>query len=144
MKMEQSMDKISWKIVVVAVMCYVLWCIGLVVVYAQEHKHPPQDVAIHEQFYSTWLRPQLRAADGSRRHECCDKKDCYPTQFKNVGGTWFALRREDGVWWPIDETIMEHTQTDPEESPDGQNHVCMSEPVLGSSHVYCAVLGSGQ
>lgn len=105
---------------------------------AQEHTgHPPEDMAIHEQFYSTWMMPN---GGEPRTNSCCNNQDCYPTQFKKIRGTWYALRREDGSWMPIPESKLEHLQPDPRESPDGRSHVCAS-PVY--PNVYCAVVGQG-
>jgi hypothetical protein len=63
--------------------------------FAEHHNHPPQDATLHEQFYSTWMRPDNPSI------YCCNKQDCYPAEFKLVGATWFAKRREDGEWVPI-------------------------------------------
>lgn len=104
----------------------------------QPHKHPPKDAEIHSRFYESWMRPDMPT------HSCCNKQDCYPTEFKKTGGTWFAQRREDGEWIPIPADKLEHNRTDstPRDNPDGRNHVCMSPPG-GSNTVYCAILGSG-
>lgn len=104
---------------------------------AQHSGHPPQDMELHQKFYSTWYRPEMRAPDGQRQHSCCNDRDCYPTQFKNVGGTWFFLRREDQRWTPVPDGILEQNQIDPRESPDGRGHVCASP-----YNVFCAVLGA--
>ena len=107
---------------------------------AQHHNHPPQDAALHERFYSTWMRP-----DNPSR-SCCNKQDCYPAEFKLAGGTWFAKRREDGGWVPIPEEKFEHNRTDgtPADSPDGRSHVCMEPPFYGVYKVWCAILGFGR
>jgi hypothetical protein len=107
--------------------------------FAQHHNHPPQDIALHERFYSTWMRPDNPSTS------CCNKQDCYPAEFKLVGGTWFAKRREDGQWVPIPEERFEHSRTDrtPAESPDGRSHVCMEPPFYGVYNVWCAILGFG-
>ena len=107
--------------------------------HAQHHNHPPQDAALHERFYSTWMRPDNPSVT------CCNLQDCYPTEFKLVGQTWFAKRREDGQWVPIPEERLEHNRTDrtPAESPDGRSHVCMEPPFYGVYNVWCAILGFG-
>ena len=109
--------------------------------FAQHHNHPPQDITLHERFYSTWMRPD----DPSKT--CCNNQDCYPAEFKLVGGTWFAKRREDGEWVPIPEARFEHNRTDrtPADSPDGRGHVCMLPPIYGVVYgaVWCAILGLG-
>jgi len=104
--------------------------------FSQEHHHPPAHEELHEKFYKTWLIPN---GGEQRTRSCCDKKDCYPTKFKNEGGTWFFMHRETGTWKPIPAGLMEYEQRDPRESPDGQNHVCASD----YGYVFCAVLGGG-
>jgi hypothetical protein len=47
---------------------------------AAQDRHPPQDEALHEKFYSTWYMPDNPA------RSCCNKADCYPTEIKYVGG----------------------------------------------------------
>lgn len=112
------------------------------------HTHPPRDAQMHEQFYSKWPRPDLPDS------LCCGQNDCYPTQFKKVGGSWFALKRDylggweyrlrdpslASSWVVIPDDKMEHNQwpgrvhptsgkpmRSPIESPDGQGHVCMAD-----------------
>jgi len=100
-----------------------------------QSSHPPQDQELHEKFYQHWFRPVPRTVS------CCSMQDCYPTEAKLVGGTWFALRREDRQWIPVPESVLEHNQADPEESPDGRSHVCM-QPPGNSNMVFCFVLGT--
>jgi hypothetical protein len=97
-----------------------------------DHHHPPQDAAIHEQFYSDWMRPDAPTVS------CCGLKDCYPTSFKLVGRAWYAQRREDGEWIPVPSHKFERRR----DSPDGRNHVCMQAPG-NSNTVFCAILGEG-
>jgi hypothetical protein len=118
------------------------WLAGLIFIAtpiaAQEHFHPPADVELHHQFYLNWLQPNKGRP---RFYGCCNFHDCYPTAIRNVGGTWFARRREDGKWIVVPDERLEQLQSDPRESPDGQSHACMPPPVRGDI-VYCAVLGS--
>lgn len=102
------------------------------------HHHQQQDAQLHEQFYVTWYRPD------NPMHSCCSKQDCYPTQFKHVGGKWFALRREDQQWVYVPEQKFEHNRRDgpPRVSPDHRSHVCMQNPKQGSL-VFCALLADG-
>jgi hypothetical protein len=70
-------------------------CVAAVILFvvspaAAQHRHPPQDEALHEKFYSTWFMPDAPAKS------CCDKADCYPTEIKYVGGEVHARRRGDG------------------------------------------------
>jgi len=74
-----------------------------------DHQHPPQDMALHEKFYSTWNVPN----NGNERvASCCNLKDCYPTTIKKVGEHWYAQRREDFQWILIPEGKLEHNQPD--------------------------------
>lgn len=101
---------------------------------AEPHHHPPQDAAIHERFYSTWMQPD------HPNLSCCNLQDCYPTSFKQVGSDWYALRREDSAWVLIPAAKIEQRR----DTPDGRSHVCMSRPRDdGTSSIYCAVIGSG-
>jgi hypothetical protein len=104
--------------------------------FGQEHGHPPQDLEIHEKFYSNWMRPDNPTSS------CCSLHDCYPTEYKRYGDTWFFKHRETGEWRVIHSEKMENFRPDQEnarESPDGRNHVCASP----YNQVYCGVLGTG-
>lgn len=107
--------------------------------FAEEHHHPPQDVEIHEKFYSTWNRPDYRTDSGERFTSCCNKHDCFPAEIKVSKGK-FSFRKEGtlGGYTPIPDALMEHNQPDPRESPDGRSHVCAN-----GTYVYCATLGNG-
>lgn len=101
---------------------------------AQEHNHPPQDVELHEKFYSTWMRPD------QPNLSCCDKQDCYPAEAHWHNGQWHAKRREDGKWIRVPPEKVEQVR----DSPDGRNHVCMPRPVHDmDERVYCFKAGSG-
>lgn len=109
------------------------------------HQEHPEDLPLHEQFYSKWQMPN---GGKTRTASCCNKADCYPTAFKLEGGTWFAQRREDGMWMAVPASKLEQEQTDPEESPDGLGHVCAAPPAyddegkkLSYFSIFCAVLG---
>lgn len=80
----------------------------------------------HDQ-YSTWKIP------GTAR-SCCDDRDCYATESKNVGGTWYALRREDKRWLAVPpEAILTDGAT-----PDGNAHLCAPAPLTeDDNRVYC-------
>jgi hypothetical protein len=93
-----------------------------------EHQHPPQDQALHERFYSTWMQP-----DNPSR-SCCNKQDCAPVlAVRRRGERWEAQRR-DGRWMVIPEQKIERKR----DSPDGRSHLCSVE---GS--VFCFVAGEG-
>jgi hypothetical protein len=122
----------SWVIVMLVTAIIVA---GLTRASSQEapaHNHPEADAPIHEKFYNTWMRPDNRTLS------CCNLQDCYPAEFKNVGGTWFYKRREDGTWLPIPATKFELER----DSPDGRNHVCAQPPGLVDT-VFCAITGGG-
>jgi len=102
---------------------------------AQERHHPPQDMELHEKFYSTWFMPDQPSKS------CCNTADCYPTQVKYHDGQWWALRREDRKYIPIPWQKVEINRN----NPDGRNHLCAPPP---SSHyapdtVFCFALGGG-
>jgi hypothetical protein len=103
---------------------------------AQEHRHhPPQDMALHEKFYSTWFMPDQPSKS------CCNKADCYPTEVKYHDGQWWALRREDQQYIPVPWQKVEVNRN----NPDGRNHLCAPPP--SSNHapntVFCFALGGG-
>jgi hypothetical protein len=96
--------------------------------------HPPEDIEIHEKFYSKWYAP-----DGGM---CCSSKDCYPTEVRFIGESIYAKRREDGKFI----YIPPHTVDRSRESPDGRNHMCAPSPAdehPWASNVYCFILGNG-
>lgn len=99
-----------------------------------QHQH----AQLHNQFYKTWLRPEMRTPSGQRQYGCCNDKDCEPARFKNVGGTWYGQKLGTQRWQAIPNRLMEQNQPDPRESPDGSGHLCSTD-----WHVFCAVLGSG-
>lgn len=102
--------------------------------------HPAKDMALHEQFYSKWERPNLRRPDGSRHSSCCNNEDCFPTPVRQRGSVYEALSRDKTHWVQVPPHLLEENQPDPVESPDGQSHAC-----IGSmDYVYCAVRGTGQ
>lgn len=114
----------------------VLIMLALILPAFAQHLHPPQDAAIHERFYSTWMMPN---AGKPRQYGCCNKQDCYPAEIKEEGGNYFARTRDGRRWIPIPPSKLEDLQPDPRESPDGRSHVCMP---LTEAGVYCAVRGS--
>lgn len=102
---------------------------------AQEHQHnhPPQDVPLHEKFYSTWYMPDAPTKS------CCNKADCYPTEIKFENGAIFAKRREDGRWIKIPAAKVERNR----DNPDGRNHLCAPMPsqAYPDDTVFCFALG---
>lgn len=105
---------------------------------AQHHDHP-QDLDLHNKFYSNWLVPNPY---GPRVSSCCSKNDCYPTAVIVRNGQYYARRREDGAWLRVPPERLEQNQPDPRESPDHQSHACIAPPHAGN-YVYCATLGAG-
>jgi hypothetical protein len=99
-----------------------------------EHNHPPEDIEIHEKFYSKWHAP-----DGAM---CCSGKDCYPTEVRFIGESIYAKRREDGKFIYIPPRTVDRSR----ESPDGRNHMCAPSPSdehPWAPNVYCFILGNG-
>jgi hypothetical protein len=103
-------------------------------IHAERH-HPPQDLALHEKFYSTWRMPDNPTLS------CCNNADCYPTDIKLVDGKIYARRREDGKYILIPPQKVEHNR----DNPDGRNHLCAPPPIGASpaDTVYCFALGGG-
>jgi hypothetical protein len=101
----------------------------------QEHRHPVQDIPLHEKFYSTWFMPDHPT------QSCCNKADCYPTEVKFENRQWHALRREDGAWLPVPWEKVERNR----DNPDGRNHVCAPPPTTSYPPltVFCFSLGNG-
>jgi hypothetical protein len=94
---------------------------------ADEHGHAPEDVEIHERFYSTWMRPD------QPDQSCCNRRDCAPaTRVRRLNGRWQAER--DGAWLTIPPEKIEQNRA----SPDGRSHLC----AIGAT-VLCFVLGAG-
>jgi hypothetical protein len=61
-------------------------------IWTVQHENHPQDLALHDKFYSTWSQPN----NGNRRRvSCCNNQDCYPTNIVIKEGKWWAQRRED-------------------------------------------------
>lgn len=92
---------------------------------AHHSGHPPQDMALHEKFYSNWKRHKTNG-------DCCDNRDCYPTRavFDEALGLWKAQRREDGKMLIIPRDVYDPDHPELErESPDGRAHLCAPIPV---------------
>lgn len=106
---------------------------------AQElhRQHPPQDMPLHEKFYSTWHMPDQPTKS------CCNKADCYPTEITYRDGAIYARRREDGKWLRIPAAKVERNR----DNPDGRNHLCAPPPEIVNrgyaEPVFCFALGTG-
>lgn len=101
---------------------------------AQEHHgHPPQDMEIHRQFYSTWFMPDNPSAS------CCNEQDCSPAESKFENGRWMARKvGETGAFTPIPPQKIERNR----DSPDGRSHLC-GRGLLGGFYVFCYINGAG-
>lgn len=130
------------RMIAVAAIATLSSCGALMPVNAQEnaqdhsgHHHPPQDVELHEKFYSNWMMP-----DNPNR-SCCNKQDCYPTEARFRNGQWQARRREDGAWLSVPASKVELNR----DSPDGRNHMCAPPPgrTYGGDGVFCFIAGGG-
>jgi len=95
-------------------------------------RHPSEDMALHEKFYSTWHMPDNPALS------CCNNADCYPTDIRYVDGRIYAKRREDGKYILIPPQKVERSR----DNPDGQNHLCAPPPGPSNSSdtVFCFAL----
>lgn len=115
--------------------CLAVSLVFVVSTAAAQHRHPPQDEALHEKFYSTWYMPDSPA------RSCCNNADCYPTEIKYVGGNIYARRREDGQYILIPPQKVERNR----DNPDGRNHLCAPPPTsfYAPDTVFCFSLGGG-
>lgn len=116
-----------------ALLALIIIYIGLVVASHSQESDVHSHMGNVGHFYQTWMRPE------KREYSCCSDKDCYATEFKAVGGTWFYLHRETGTWKPIPAELLEDNTADPRDSPDGRNHICANP----EGFVFCAVRGGG-
>jgi hypothetical protein len=99
------------------------------------HGHPPQDMAIHEQFYSTWMMPDNRSIS------CCHSEDCSPAESRFEDGRWMARKVGDaGEFTPIPAAKIERDR----DSPDGRSHICGRRYGFneGGLTVFCFIPGS--
>lgn len=107
---------------------------GAIAAKADPHQDHPEDLPIHEKFYSTWYMPDNPA------RSCCNKADCYPTEARFHNGRWQAKRREDGKWLFIPAAKIERHR----DNPDGRNHLCAPPPNSAyPDTVFCFSLGAG-
>jgi hypothetical protein len=120
---------------VCVLVCAAVAVISVQTSYAQQHRHPPQDTAVHERFYSTWYMPD------NPRKSCCNKADCYPTEIRMQEGNIFAKRREDGKFILVPPQKVERNR----DNPDGCNHLCAPPPTASypPDTVFCFALGGG-
>ena len=103
-------------------------------VLAQEHQHPPQDQAIHEQFYKTWMiRPEQTSS-------CCSSQDCAPAEVREIEGRVQARSSISGDWVTVRKERIEQNYSDARESPDGRNHLCYNPNIY---QALCFTYGSG-
>lgn len=95
----------------------------------QEHRHPPEHAALHDEFYKDWMMP-----DAPLR-SCCNQQDCAPVQHvERRNGHWWMQRVIDSEWLEIPDAKIEMNR----DTPDGRSHMCSS----GAS-VFCAIVGIG-
>jgi len=102
----------------------------------EEHRHhPPQDMPLHERFYSTWFMPD------EPTKSCCNMADCYPTTVQYHDGQWWAMRREDHKYIPVPWRKVEINR----DNPDGRSHLCAPPPSANHAPntVFCFALGAG-
>ena len=127
------------KYVAVGALLLLIWsCIPAI---AQEHKHPPQDEAIHQKFYRNWNMPDNRAVS------CCHDEDCFPAQAKNVNGTWYARKDDGDEWIEIPRNKVDIGLPDSRDPPDSRAHLCGRKyTFMGASSgftVFCFTAGAG-
>jgi hypothetical protein len=97
--------------------------------------HPPQDQAIHERFYQSWMMPDNPVVS------CCSLRDCAPAETYWLNGHWMARKVGDtGSFTPIPPQKVEQGR----DTPDGRSHLCGSRGLpSGDFTVYCFIAGAG-
>jgi len=114
-------------------MPFLLILIAILVVathsWGQEHRHPAEHAALHDEFYKDWMRPD------NPKMSCCSEQDCAPVEHVDRrNGVWWMQRTYDGEWLEVPFYKIEMNR----DSPDGRSHMCSSGPL-----VFCAVIGTG-
>lgn len=110
-----------------------VWMVMTTKARAQEHRHPTETITgATAKFYERWDRIDMPGVS------CCSAKDCYAAAARQVGGTWFARRREDGKWMAVPAAKVE-TRYD---SPDGLAHLCAQPPGHGDI-IFCFLPAGG-
>jgi hypothetical protein len=96
----------------------------------EQHFHPPEHAALHDEFYKNWMRPD------NPKISCCNLNDCAPVEHvrRNSYGGWDMQRSKDGAWITIPPEKMELNR----DTPDGRSHMCSNGDLI-----FCAILGSG-
>jgi hypothetical protein len=97
--------------------------------HSQEHRHPQGDAALHDAFYSKWMRPD------DRSKSCCSKQDCRPARayFDRERRKWIAWSVVRSQWMEIPERIIERER----DVPTGP-HLCEN-----TSGLLCFGVGNG-
>ena len=130
-----------WVVLIAVVLLGYAFLIFTAFQYAKgaEHNHlVGAESELHDKFYSTWMRPNIRNAEGQRMSSCCNKEDCRPAPIRQRGTVWEAWDRVTQSWIAFSAELLEQNQPDPIESPDAQPHACILQ-----GNVLCATLGAG-
>lgn len=107
-----------------------------------DHKHPPQDAAIHEKFYKKWMMPTNRAVS------CCHDEDCKPAEAYMKDGRWYARHVGDpGPFNLIPKDRVDMGLPDSPDPPDARSHLCGRRYGGGFNNnefsVFCFIAGNG-
>jgi hypothetical protein len=136
MTAEDRMTKALKFIIITGVVILALAVASLVAAFAQEHGHRPQDMALHNSFYRTWMMPDNRAIS------CCHEEDCRPAEAYQKDGVWYARQDGDkGDFTPVPPEKVEQDR----DSPDGRSHLCGRRYGFDGSRfsVFCFLPASG-
>lgn len=129
------MSKINWPLVqaVVVMSVLLLYLYSAKIAFPQEHRHPAQDMPMHEKFYSTWTMPDNRSIS------CCHNEDCAPAESRIENGHWVARKVGDtGGFTSIPANKVENDR----DSPDGRSHLC-GRRTGGELSVFCFLPAAG-
>jgi len=140
MTAEDRMLRAFWKVLVLVAFVLVMLTIGLTKALAQHVGHPPEHMALHEQFYQKWHMPDNRAVS------CCHDEDCKPAESYKKDGKWYARQVGDtGEFTPIPPNKVDDGLPDSPDNPDGRSHLCGRRYGVdaGGFIVFCFQPGSG-
>jgi len=138
--MDTENRHLTMALIIMAALVAYMFMVPFPHAYGQDHKHPPQDEAIHLKYYRTWTMPD------NRKVSCCHDEDCFPAQAKNVNGTWFARKDDTEDWVEIPRNKVDIGLPDSRDPPDSRAHLCGRKYTFqGASNftVFCFTAGAG-
>ena len=120
--------------------CAVVLAVSVALLVGARAEHKPEHMALHHQFYATWMMPDNRAVS------CCHDEDCEPAEAYQKDGFWYARKISEVYEHPEYTKIPPQKVETERDSPDGQSHICgrryngFAGPGMS---VFCFVPGNG-